>query len=221
MDLSVGADVYLAAVEAYPAHRATLNHRKRKVAEHRLQQHYGLDWGTLETLSGVPDKAVPCMGVVLLLLFLKLLLLRWRKKKFAHPTASHYAARCSAAYNKVAERVYKVYSRRKRVLDREVFRFKLWCLVRYYMLYGKLYRASRRCKKKAMQIVNHFKRMFVKVTFLVYQSMPPRRSSATVIFLGLFMSGNVELNPGPKEGEYNFTRGHLVSRLYMNCLYAA
>ena len=24
-----------------------------------------------------------------------------------------------------------------------------------------------------------------------------------VIFLGLFMSGNVELNPGPKEGEYH------------------
>ena len=201
MDLSVGADVYLAAVEASPAHRATLNHRRRKVAEHRLQQHCGLDWGTSETLSGVPDKAVPCMGVVLLLLFLKFLLLRWRKKKFAHQTASRYAARCSAAYNKVACRAYKVYSRRKRALDRKVLRFKLWCLVRYYMLYGQLYRASRKCKKKALQIVNRCKLMFITLTFSVYQHLPPRRTSAAVVFLGLFMSGNVELNPGPKEGK--------------------
>ena len=201
MDLSVGADVYLAAVEASPAHRVTLNHRRRKVAEHRLQQNCGLDWGTSETLSGVPDKAVPCMGVVLLLLFLKLLLLRWRKKKFAHPMASRYAARCSTAYNKVARRVYKVYSRRKRALDRRVFRFKLWCLVRYYILYRQLYRASKKCKKKAIEIVNHCKFMFVKVILSVYRHMPPRRTSAAVIYLGLFMSGNVELNPGPKEGE--------------------
>ena len=206
MDLSVGADVYLAAVEASPAHRATLNYRKRKVAEHRLQQHYGLNWGTSETLSGVPDKAIPCMGVVLLLLFLKLLLLRWRKKKFAHPTASHYAARCSAAYKKVARRVYKVYSRRKRALDRRVFRFKLWCLVWYFMLYGKLYRASRKCKKKAMQIVNRCQLTSIKMTFSIYKQMPPRSTSAAVMFLGLFMSGNVELNPGPKEGKilYNY-----------------
>ena len=200
MYLSVSADVYLAAVETSPAHRATLNHRRRKVAEHRLQQHYGLDWGTSETVSGVPEKAVPCMGVVLLLLFLKFLLLRWRKKKSVHPMASYYAAHYSAVYCKVARRVYKVYSRRKHALDGRVFCLKLRCLVQYYMLYGKLHRASKKCKKKAMQIVNDFKRMFVKVTFLAYQSMPPLRTSAVVIFLGLLMSGNVELNPGPKDG---------------------
>ena len=176
MNSFVSADAFEAAVEASPAHKATLNHRRRKVAEHRLQQHYGVCWGTAETVSCVPDIAVPCMGWLVVFLLIQCLLLKWRKRKGFYPKASHYAARC-----------YKVYIRRKCALDRKVFCF--------------IYQAQVRCIKKLKLIFDLCKLICVNVTVSIYRHTPPMRVSAAVVFLGLLMSGNVELNPGPKEGE--------------------
>ena len=198
---SVDADIYKAVVEASPAQRATLNHRKRKVAEHRLEQHRGLSWGTPESLTYVPDKAVTCMGGILLFLLFQFLLHKWRKQKGSYPTASRYASRCSAAYVKFVKRVHTVYRRKKRAIDRRVFRMKLWCIVLYYLLYGKLHRQKVKCKKKLIPIVEHVKFLYMKATFSIYHRLPSLRVSAAVLFLWLFMSGDVELNPGPKEGE--------------------
>ena len=80
------------------------------------------------------------------------------------------------------------------------------------MMYGKLYRARIRFKKKIAPLVDRVKLVYVTVTFTIYCHLPPLRVSAVVIFLGLFMSGNVELNPGPKEGEY-CNRKHYLCQL--------
>ena len=60
----VSADICQAAIEQSPAHRATLYHRRRRVAEKRLHECSGLSWGTSETLSCMytSDHAVTCMG---------------------------------------------------------------------------------------------------------------------------------------------------------------
>ena len=70
----------------------------------------------------------------------------------------------------------------------------------YYLILGKLYRARTRFKKKVAPLVHRIKSAYMKVTFSIYRHLPPLRVSAMVIFLGLFMSGDIELNPGPKEG---------------------
>ena len=192
MNSFVSADAFEAAVEASPAHKATLNHRRRKlkVAEHRLQQHYGVSWGTAETLSCVPVVAVPCMGWLIVFLVIQCLLLKWRKRKGFYPKASRYAARC-----------YKVYMRRKCALDRKVIRLYLWYIVLRYILDIKVLRAKVSCKKKLISIFDRCKLICVNATVSIYRHAPPMRVSAAVIFLGLLMSGNVELNPGPKQGE--------------------
>ena len=194
----VSADIYEAAVAAYPADRATLNHRRRKVAEHRLQQSHGLCWGTAESLSCVPDNTgIPeCMGVALLLLYLQFLLLKWRKHKGTHPTASRYASHCAAVYGRISARVHRVYRRKKRALLRKAFHLRLWCLVYYWLAYGKLMRTIMTCKRKLVRTID---RGYMKVTFSIYRRLPSLGVSAAVIFLGLFMSGDIELNPGPKQ----------------------
>ena len=198
---SVDADIYQAVIEASPAHRATLNHRRRKVAEHRLEHHHGLSWGITETLDCVPDKAFACMGGLLLFLIFQFVLHKWRKRKGSYPIASRYASRCTAAYVKFAKKVHNVYRRKKRAIDRKVFRIRLWCIVSYYLLYGKLYRQKVRCKKKLIQVIERIKILYMKATISIYCRLPSLRVSAAVLFLWLFMSGDVELNPGPKEGE--------------------
>ena len=197
MDYSVNADIYQAVVESSPANRATLNHRRRKVAEHRLQQHHGLSWGTSETLSCVPDKAMACMGGFLLFLFFQCLLCKWRKRKGCHPTASHYVSQCAAVCSKAAMRLHKAY-RTKHKLSSQVFYIKLSCFVLYSLLYGKLLTTKARCRNKVLTVVEYGKLIYIKVTVTVYR---PLRVSAAVLFLWLFLSGDVELNPGPKEGE--------------------
>ena len=198
MNLFISADAFEAAVEASPAHKATLNHRRRKVAEYRLQQHNGhngVGWGTAETVSCVPDVAVPCMGWLIVFLLTQCLLLKWRKRKGFYPKASRlYAARC-----------YKVYMRRKCALDRKVIRLYVWYnIVLRYILDIKVFRAKVRCKKKLISLFDRCKLMCVNVTVSIYHHAPaPMRVSAAVIFLGLLISGNVELNPGPKQGEFN------------------
>ena len=201
MNSFISADAFEAAVEASPAHKATLNHRRRKVAEHRLQQHYGVSWGTAETLSCVPDVAVPSMGWLIVFLLIQCLRLKWKKQKGFHPKVSRYSARCSEVSWKVARRAHKVYWRRKCALDRKVFRLYLWYIILCYIIDGKVHREKMRCKKKLKTIFDRCKLVYVNVTFSIYHHIPPMRVSAAVIFLGLLMSGNVELNPGPKQRE--------------------
>ena len=198
----VRADVCQVAVDSSPAHRATLYHRQRKVAEKRLRESSGLSWSTPETLSCVSDRAVTCTGGFILFLFLHYLLRKWRRHKGAYPTASRYASRASAVYNKVAGKIHKIWRRHKRAFDKKVIRIKLWCLVYYYLIYGKLYRARTRFKKKLTPVVHRIESAYMKAACCIYHHVPTLRVSAVVIFLWLFMSGNVELNPGPKEGEY-------------------
>ena len=197
----VKADVYQATVDSSPAHRATLCHRRRKVAEKRLHECSGLSWGTPETLSCVSDRAVTCMGGFILFLFLHCLLHKWRQHKGAYPTASRYASCGSAVCNKVAGKVHKIWRRHKRAMEKKVFHLKLWCLVYYYLICGKLYRARTRFKKKLTLLVHHIESVYMKAAYSVYHRLPPLRVSAVVIFLWLFMSGDVELNPGPGKGK--------------------
>jgi hypothetical protein len=72
--------------------------------------------------------------------------------------------------------------------------------VRYYVLYGKLYRAKKRLKKRLTPVIHRVQSTYMKVTFSIYHHLPPLRVSAAVVFLGLFMSGDIELNPGPGKG---------------------
>ena len=200
----VSTDVCQAAVEQSPAHKPTLYHRRRKVAEKRLHECSGLSWGISETLNCVyaSDHSLTCMGGFLLFIFFHCLLRKWRRNKGAYPNASRYASHASAMYNKVAGKIRKTWRRNKCALDKKLFRLKLWCIVLYYLIYGKLYRARTRFKKKMAPLVHCVKSAYVTVTFSIYHHLPPLRVSAMVIFLGLFMSGDVELHPGPKEGTY-------------------
>ena len=200
----VSADVCQAAIEQSPAHKPTLYHRRRKVAEKRLHECSGLSWGTSETLSCIDSSnhAVTCMGGFLLFIIFHCLLRKWRRHKGAYPNSLCYASHASAVYTKVAGKIRKIWRRNKHALDKKLFRLKLWCIVLYYLIYGKLYRAQTRFRKKLAQVVGHIKLVYMKAVFSVYLHLPPMRVSAMVIFLGLFMSGDVELNPGPKEGTY-------------------
>ena len=199
---SVSADICQAAVEQSPAHRATLYHRRRKVAEKRLHECSGLSWGTSETLSCMytSDHAVTCMGGFLLFLLFRCLLHKWRRHKGAYPNASRHALRVSAVYNRVIGKMHKIWRRCKRALETKLILFKLWCLVLYYLIYGKLYRASKRCKKKFTPVAHHVKLVYINATSFIYRRLPSLRVSAMVVFLWLFMSGDIELNPGPGKG---------------------
>ena len=208
MDLPINVDIYQAAVELSPARRATLNLRRRMVAAQRLQRHSGLSWGTSENLTCVPDTAMTCIGGFLLLLFIQCLLHNWRRHKGAHPTASRYTSRGAAVYGKVAKRLHKVWKRQKHGLEKGILCFKLWCIVLYYLAYGKTFRVWTKCKKKLTQPVmrcfDRGKLVYMKVTISIHHQLQFLRVSAVVIFLWLFMSGDVELNPGPKDGEYMY-----------------
>jgi hypothetical protein len=46
------------------------------------------------------------------------------------------------------------------------------------------------------------KNAYIKAALFIYRFAPFMRVSAVVIFLHLFMSGDVELHPGP-QGEYS------------------
>ena len=203
----IRADICQVAVQQVPAHKATLYHRRQKVAEKRLHECKGYSWGTVETLSCMYTSSYTvtstCMGGVLLCLLFQCLFRKWRQHKHACPNASYYASRASAVYFKISGKVCKMWRRNRRALDRKVFRLKIWCLVRYYFLYGKLYRAKKRFKKWLIPLVCCIKSAYMKVTFSIYHHLPLLKVSAAVVFLGLFMSGDIELNPGPKEGKYS------------------
>ena len=199
---SLTLDIYQAAVQCSPARRPTLNQRKKKLMVERLSHYSSLSWCTEEVLSHtVPNTAVSCMGGLLVLLFVHFLLHKWRKYKGAHPVASHIAARGSAAYCRVAGRVGRYYARKKRLVTKKATRFKIWCIVYYYLAYGKTMKAWFRCKHK---FINPLKRqidqaicMYCRMCQVIYRYAP---TSAAVILTHLLLSGDVEQNPGPKDG---------------------
>ena len=197
--LSLIFPICQAAVELSPAHNAMLALRLKKMAAQRLlQQHSGPNWCTSEILSYILDPAVTCMGGFLLFLFFQCLLHKWRRHKGAHPAAS-----CHTPWGagKVISRVHKIWN----TLETGVFCFKLWYIVLYSLIYGKLFRAWTKCKMKLTQPVLHYfdhgRLVHMKVTISIYYCLPSLGVSAVVTFLWLLMSGDVELNPGPKEGK--------------------
>ena len=199
---TVSVDVRYAAIQLSPSRRPTLNLRKRELAIERLSQCSNLSWCTGETLSSVPRAAGSCVGALLLVLFIRCLFLKWRKYKGAHPVASRYAFHGAAACNRVANRVSKVYRKKRRLLERKYFRMKLWCIVYYYLVYGKAARAWVKCRYKVVNRVSCLlKTAYLRMAIRVYCYAPIIKVSALVIFLYLILSGDIELNPGPKHGE--------------------
>ena len=201
LSLSVNADICQAVVELSPAHRANLNQRRRRVAAQKLRQCSGLSWGTSETLNyHVTDTAMTCMGACLLFLFFQSLLHKRRRHEGTHQAAPRYVSHSAATYHKIAGRANEVWRRQEHTLETQVSCFKLWYIVLYYL-------AWMRYEKKLVQLAIHQfdrgKLVYMKVAFSIYHHLPFLRVSAVVIFLWLFMSGDVELNPGPKGGEHH------------------
>ena len=132
-------------------------------------------------------------------LFIYFLLHKWRKYKGTHPVASRVAARGAAAYHRVAGRVHRVYAKKKRFVTKKVARFKLLCMVYYYVAYIKVIKAWFRCKQKYLnplkQHVDRVIRAYCHVCEAIYHYAP---TSAMVILMHLLLSGDVEQNPGPK-----------------------
>lgn len=201
----VSADIYCTAVELFPARRATLNHRKSKAAAYKLQQYSGLSWGTPEAITCMPSTAVTCMGGLVLFLFLQHLLCKWKKVKGAHPIASCYAAKGASVYHKFTGKAHKIWRRQKRRVVKKLILFCLMCVIVECLIGLKLTRAWRKCKKKLIQpLFDRCRSIYFKVAIFFYGNscFPVLKVSAVVIFLKLFMSGNVELNPGP-EGKFS------------------
>ena len=203
---AISVEIRQAAIQLSPGRRPTLNKRKRQLAAERLSRYTNLYWCTGETLGNVPDKAVSCVGGILLFLVFQFLFLKWRKYKGAHPVASLYASHGAATYGRVAGRVHKFYDKRKRLLVKKYFRFKLWCIVYYYLAYGKAKRTWSKCKNKvvtlATKCVNGFKSMYLNMAVCVYHYAPTLKVSGMVILMYLILSGDVEPNPGPKNGKF-------------------
>ena len=205
MAFGVALNISQAAIQCSPAHRPTLNQRKRKLAAQRMSLNSNLSWCTEETLScSVPTTAVSCVGGLLLLfIFVHSLLHKWRKYKGSHPVASRVAAKGAAAYRKVAGRVHRFYIRKKRSVMKKATRFKLWCLVYYYLAYGKTMKVWFRCKRKFLKPlkghIDRAKRIYCRVSRTIYRYAP---TSAVVILMHLLLSGDVEPNPGPRDGKY-------------------
>ena len=195
-NLPVNTDICQAAVELSPAHRANFNQRRRRVAAQRLRQCSGLSWGTSETLNyHVTDTAMTCMGAFILFLFFQSLFHKRRRHESTHQPASRYVSHSAATHYKIAGRANE---RQEHALETQISCFKLWCIVLYYLVW-------RRCKKELIHVAiyhfDHCKLVYIMVAFSTYHHLPFLRVSAVVIFLWLFVSGDVELNPGPKGGE--------------------
>ena len=209
MAFAVSLDIREAAIRLSPARRPTLNMRKRELAAERfnvLSQCSNFSWCSRETLSNVHDKGVTCVGGVLLFLVLQCLFLRWRKYKRAHPVILRYSSHATAAYNKVAGRVWKFYKKRKCSFKQKCFRAMLWCIVYYYLVCGKAQRTWYKCKYKVMKlatpIIDRGKHnVYLNMTIRLCHYVPILEVSAVVIFMYLFLSGDIELNPGPKYGK--------------------
>ena len=189
------------AVECAPAHRATLNQRRRKAAVHQLRHYSGPSWATPETLSCLAPNtgvAVIFMGAILLFFFCQYLLHRWKQYKGSHPVASHYVSQRVAAYRKVEHKVHKVWKRHKRRIKKRLLRLRLWYIVFHYRVHRKVARIWTKCKSRGMRYFERVKLAYLRAALFIYRFVPFLRVSAVVIFLHLFMSGDVELHPGPQ-----------------------
>ena len=193
-------DVYTAANDLAPAHRATLNHRRKKSAAHRLRQCNGLSWTTSETLSCTPEAALNCVGAILLIFFAQRLLHKWKIYKGTHPVAARFVSERVATYQKVEHRVHKVWKRQKHKIKKRLFHLKLRYIVFRYFVRRKAARVWARCKERGAIFFERIKSAYLKAASFIYRHLPFIRVSAVVIFLHLFMSGDVEPNPGPQGG---------------------
>jgi hypothetical protein len=66
----------------------------------------------------------------------------------------------------------------------------------------KVARVWKKCKNRGACYFERMKNAYIKAALFIYRFAPFMRVSAVVIFLHLFMSGDVELHPGP-QGEYS------------------
>ena len=135
-------------------------------------------------------------GGLLLFLFVQCLLHKWRKHKGSHLVASRYASLGTATYRKVAGKVHRVYKRQKNSLKKKVSQCKLLCMVAWF-------RCKHKLVKPLIYYIDQGEYTYHQLTQSVYQHVPFLRVSPVVIFLHLFCSGDVELNPGPKHGKVN------------------
>ena len=191
-------DIFSAAVELAPAHRVTLNQQRQKAAIHKLRKY---SWITSENFNCVSDTTSTVVGTILLILFCRCLLHRWGRYKGTHPVASLRVSRCLAPCRRVAHRINKIWERRKHRMKRRLFRLWLLYIVFHFLVRRKVARVWTKCKDRGAYYFERMKIAYIKAALFIYRFSPFMRVSAVVIFLHLFMSGDVELNPGP-QGEY-------------------
>ena len=190
-------DIFSVAVELAPAHRATLNQRKQKAAIHKLQKS---SWITPETFGCSSNTTVAFVGVILLIFLCRCFLHRWRRYKGIHPVASCCVSRCVAPYCRVAHRIKKVSKRQKRRMKQWFFLLWLLYIILCYLVHQKVARLWTKCKDRGAYYFERMKIAYIRAALFIYHFSSLLRVSAVVIFLHLFMSGDVELNPGPQGG---------------------
>ena len=193
----ISPDIFSAAVELAPAHRATLNQRRQKAAIYKLQK---CGWISQETFNCESCAAVGCVGVILLAFLSGCLLHRWKRYKGTHPATSRYVSQCAAPYRRVAHRVHKVWKRQKRRIKKRFFRLWLLYIILRYLMHRKVARVWTKCKERGTYYFESMKIAYIRAALYIYHFSSFLRVSAVVIFLHLFMSGDVELNPGPQGG---------------------
>ena len=191
-------DIFSAAVVLAPAHRATLNQRRQKAAIHKL---WNYSWVTSENFNCVSDTTGTVVGTILLVIFCPCLLHRWGRYKGTHPVASLRVSRCLAPCRRVAHRIDKVWKRQKRRMKRWLFRLWLLYIIFSFLVHQKVARVWTKCKDRGGFYFERMKIAYIKASLFIYCFSSFMRVSAVVIFLYLFMSGDVELNPGP-QGEF-------------------
>ena len=208
-------DIFSAAVELAPAHRATLNQRKQKAAIHKLRK---CNWITPETFGCASNTTVAFVGVILLAFFCRCLLHRWRRYKGIHPVASRCVSRCVAPYRRVAHRIDKVWKRQKRRMKKQFFRLWLLYIILRYLVHRKVERVWTKCKDKGTYYFERMKIAYIRAALFIYHFSSFMRVSAVVIFLRLFMSGDVELHPGPQGGSYCTAENFHWCKISQSCL---
>ena len=193
-------DIFRAAVELAPARRATLNQRRQKAAIHKLQKCSGLNWVTQETFSSccASNTTMACVGTILLVFLCRCFLHRWRRYKGTHPVTSRCVSRCVAPYCRVALRIDKVWKRQKHRMKRRLFHLWLLYIIFRYLVHQKVARVWTKCKDRGAYYFERMKIAYIKAALFIYRFSSFMRVSAVVIFLHLYMSGDVELNPGPQ-----------------------
>ena len=191
-------DIFSTAIELTPAHRATLNQRRKKAAIHKLRKY---SWITLENFNCVSDNTSTAMGTILLIIFCHCLFHRWGRYKGTHPVASLRVSQCLTPCRRVAHRIDKVWKRLKHRMKRRLFHLWVLYIIFHFLVRRKVIRVWTKCKDRGAHYFERMKNAYIKSALFIYCFSSFMRVSAVVIFLHLFMSGDVELNPGP-QGEY-------------------